>query len=138
VKRSLWRAGWRRNSDWIRARAFVRADVYATPEVLPEPASFDRVFVTWGAINWLPDILSWATVVAHFLKPGGALYLAEHHPAIFVFDDETKTSDGMPGWFWPYFSREACINQAPTDYTGDAPRLRNAPTYEWIHLWARL
>jgi SAM-dependent methyltransferase len=115
-----------------RAR-FVHADIYATPDVLLEPAAFDRVFVSWGAINWLPDIVGWAKVVAHFLKPGGALYLAEHHPAIFVFDDETKTPDGMPGWFWPYFSREACITQAPTDYTEGAPRLRNGPIYEWIH-----
>jgi hypothetical protein len=102
-----------------RAR-FVQADVYAAPDVLPKPAAFDRVFVSWGAI-----------------KPGGALYLAEHHPAIFVFDDEAKTPDGMLGWFWPYFSREACITEAPTDYTGDAPRLRSGPTYEWIHPWVR-
>jgi 2-polyprenyl-3-methyl-5-hydroxy-6-metoxy-1,4-benzoquinol methylase len=57
-----------------RAR-FVHADVYATPDVLPEAAAFDRVFVTWGAIIWLPDILGWAKVVAFFSQPGwSALY----------------------------------------------------------------
>ena len=55
--------------------------------VIPEPAAFDMVFVTWGAISWLPDICRWAEIVAHFLKPGGSLYLAEAHPAAMVFDD---------------------------------------------------
>src|SRR5215469_659893 len=36
-----------------RAR-FVEADLYDAPVAIPEPASFDRVYVTWGAICWLP------------------------------------------------------------------------------------
>lgn len=115
-----------------RAR-FVQANVYDTPDVLAEPAAFDRVFVTWGAINWLPDIVQWTKVVAHFLKPGGALYLADCHPACLVFDDRARMPDGMPGLAWPYFSREPWIDQAPVDYTGNRPRLRSGPTYEWIH-----
>src|SRR5215468_5975082 len=72
----------------LTARArFVEADLYEAPAAVAEPASFDRVFVTWGAITWLPDIARWARVVAHFLKPGASLYLAEGHPAALVFDD---------------------------------------------------
>jgi hypothetical protein len=41
-----------------------------------QPAAFDMVYVTWGAICWLPDIRRWAEIVAHFLKRGGSLYLA--------------------------------------------------------------
>ena len=115
-----------------RAR-FVQADLYEAPVALPEPAAFDRVFVTWGTITWLPDIVGWAKVVAHFLRPGGALYFADCHPVVFVLDDEIKTADGMPGWFWPYFSPEPYIDQAPRDYTGDYPRLHSGPTYEWNH-----
>ena len=37
-----------------RAR-FVQADLYDAPAAIPEPAAFDMVFVTWGAISWLPD-----------------------------------------------------------------------------------
>lgn len=117
----------------LSARArFVEADLYAAPEALPEPASFDRVFVTWGAINWLPDIAGWARVVAHFLRPGGALYLAEQHPTMFVFDDATATPDGRPGWFWPYFAREPLIEEAPRDYVGERQRL-SGPDYAWAH-----
>jgi ATP-dependent helicase HrpA len=32
------------------------ADLYDAPTAIPEPAAFDLVFVTWGAITWLPDI----------------------------------------------------------------------------------
>ncbi len=116
-----------------RAR-FVQGDLYDAPTVLPEPASFDRVFITWGAINWLPDIKGWAKVVAHFLKPGGALYMAEGHPSAFVFDDETRVDGSdLPGYFWPYFSKEPYIEQEPKDYVGDAPALKSGACFEWVH-----
>ncbi len=114
-----------------RAR-FVHADLYAAREALPEPGSFDRVFVTWGAINWLPDIAEWARIVGYFLRPGGALYLAEQHPTIFVLDDAMATPDGRPGWYWPYFAREALIEPAPRDYVGEQRRL-SGPDYAWAH-----
>jgi SAM-dependent methyltransferase len=69
-----------------RAR-FALADLYAAREAISGPASFDLVYVTWDAIYWLPDIKEWARIVAWFLKPGGALYLAEGHPAALVLDD---------------------------------------------------
>ena len=55
-----------------RAR-FIQADLYDAPQAIGAPAAFDRVYVTWGAINWLPDIGRWAEIVAHFLKPGGLI-----------------------------------------------------------------
>ena len=67
------------------------------------------VFVTWGAISWLPDLRRWAEIVAHFLKPGGSLYLAEAHPAAMVFDDAALLPDGRPGFFAPYFSRDPVV-----------------------------
>src|SRR3978361_430760 len=92
----------------LTARArFVQPDLYDAPSALPEPASFDRVFVSWGALCWLPNMAGWARVVAHFLKPGGWLALAEAHPAAYVFDDATRSTDGMPGWYVPYLGRAA-------------------------------
>ena len=55
--------------DLNKRTRFVQADVYAAPGAIAEPAAFDRVFVTWGALNGLPDIVAWAMVVAHFLRP---------------------------------------------------------------------
>ena len=66
----------------------MQADVYDAPTAIPEPASFDLVFTTWGTISWLPDVARWARVVAHFPRPGGgALHFADAHPAAYVFDD---------------------------------------------------
>ena len=47
---------------------FVQADLYDALEALPEPGSFDLVFVTWGTVCWLPDIATWAHIIAAFLN----------------------------------------------------------------------
>jgi SAM-dependent methyltransferase len=112
---------------------FVEADLYDAPTAVPEAASFDRVLVTWGAICWLPDIVEWARIVAHFLKPGGAFYLAEGHPAALVLDDEMRQPDGRPGFFAPYFHTGPLVLDESTDYVDPSARLTNSTTYQWIH-----
>jgi hypothetical protein len=97
------------------------------------PHHFDRVFVTWGAISWLPDIARWAHIVAHFLKPGGSLYLADSHPAAQVFDDMMPLPGGLPRYFAPYFSREPIVTDDASDYADPNARLANARQYNWIH-----
>ena len=115
-----------------RAR-FVEADLYDAPLAVPEPHAFDRVFTTWGTVTWLPDIRAWARVVAGFLKPGGALYYADAHPAAQVFDDLTPLPDGRPGYFVPYFQREPVVLDDPSDYADASARLRHARQYNWMH-----
>jgi SAM-dependent methyltransferase len=115
-----------------RAR-FVHADLYDAPEVIPERAAFDMVYVTWGAIHWLPDICRWAQIVCDFLKRGGSLYLAEAHPAAMVFDDAAKLPDGRPGYFAPYFSREPVLMEEAHDYIDETTTVANATTYTWVH-----
>jgi SAM-dependent methyltransferase len=112
---------------------FIQADLYDAPTSLPEPAGFDRVFVSWGALCWLPDMAGWARVVAHFLKPGGWLALAEAHPAAYVFDDATATPDGMPGWYVPYLGRTASEQNKSEDYANPDVPLTNPLTIEWLH-----
>jgi SAM-dependent methyltransferase len=113
--------------------SFVHADLYDALQAVPSPHGFDMVFVTWGAICWLPDISQWAQIVAAMLKPGGSVYLAEGHPTANVFDDETGSPDGMPGLFAPYFSREPVLDVDPGDYINPEARLTNATSYNWIH-----
>jgi SAM-dependent methyltransferase len=115
-----------------RAR-FVHADLYDAPAAIPERASFDMVYVTWGAIHWLPDIYRWAQIVCHFLKPSGSLYLAEAHPAAMVFDDAAVLPDGRPGYFAPYFSREPVVMEEAHDYIDETTTVVNATTYTWVH-----
>jgi SAM-dependent methyltransferase len=112
---------------------FVAADLYDARDALPRPAGFDMVFVTWGAITWLPDIVRWAEIVAFFLRPGGTLYLAEAHPAAMVFDDAAAQPDGRPGFYAPYFSRDAVVMQEPHDYVDETTQVANPTTHTWIH-----
>ncbi|HVL21124.1 MAG TPA: class I SAM-dependent methyltransferase, partial [Amaricoccus sp.] len=106
--------------------------LYDAPEAVPE-RGFDLVFVTWGAIGWLPDIRGWARVVAGFLRPGGRLLLVEGHPAAMVFDDEAPPSaDGMPGFFVPYFDPAALATEE-ADYANPAAPLAHRRTYTWLH-----
>lgn len=115
-----------------RAR-FVEADLYDAQTAIAQPASFDRVFVTWGAIYWLPDIRGWARIAASFLKPGGILYLAEGHPSALVFDDRARLPSGVPGFTYPYFLRGPLIDDDTTDYANSTAVLKNARTYAWAH-----
>jgi SAM-dependent methyltransferase len=114
------------------AARFVEADFYAAPAAIPEPASFDRVLVTWGALPWLPDISGWARVVAWFLKPGGKLVLAEGHPAALVFDDAAGTAD-RPGWLVPYFEAAPVVLEATEDYANPAANLTATRETTWMH-----
>jgi SAM-dependent methyltransferase len=118
----------------LSARArFVQADLYDAAAAIPEPASFDRVFVTWGTTIWLPDIEGWARLVAHFLKPGGIFYFADVHPVAFVFDDEVAGSGGNPGFWAAYFGDSPVVVTNPRDYADPNARLENATTHQFLH-----
>jgi SAM-dependent methyltransferase len=65
---------------------FVCADLYDADAHLGDRL-FDVVFVSWGAIEWLPDLERWAGVVARHLAPGGTFYMAEIHPFASALDE---------------------------------------------------
>src|SRR5438874_6725826 len=115
-----------------RAR-FVEADLYDASKAVPQPHGFDLVFVTWGAICWLPDVKRWSEIAVAMLRPGGSLYLADAHPAAYVFDDAVRGADGMPGWFAPYFAPTPVVLDEARDYIDTEARLVNATTYTWVH-----
>lgn len=115
-----------------RAR-FVEGDLYDAPRLLRELGAFDLAFVTWGAIGWLPDIFGWARIVAGLLKPGGRLYLAEGHPAAFVFDDAAAGGSGLPGWFMPYFERGPHVFEDAEDYANPEAPLEHTKSMSWMH-----
>jgi SAM-dependent methyltransferase len=113
---------------------FVEAELYAAPAALAEPAGFDMVLVTWGALPWLPDIAGWARIVAHFIKPGGRLMLFEQHPAALVFDDAAPgAAAGRPGWLVPYFEAAPVVLEATEDYANPEAPLTATRETTWMH-----
>jgi len=117
---------------------FIEADLYAAPTALPEPKSFDIVFISWGTTCWLPDIDAWARVAASFVRPGGRLYFADGHPAALVFDDDAPGARGMPGFFAPYFMDGPLIQDDPRDYADPTARLTNTRTFQYGHSLGRI
>ena len=65
---------------------FVCCNVYDAVEALKQ--AYDIIFISVGAICWLPDIDRWARVVRALLKPGGRLYMNEVQPVLEAIDDD--------------------------------------------------
>lgn len=112
----------------------VESDLYDAPAAIGQAGGFDLAYVTWGTVCWLPDIAGWARVVAHFLRPGGALYFADAHPAALVFDDDAGADpQGRPGWLLPYFQQGGAVLESAADYLDTEARLTNTRTVQFMH-----
>jgi SAM-dependent methyltransferase len=108
---------------------FVLADVYDAHKVLL--GGFDIVYVSWGSLNWLPDIWRWGDLVAGLLAPGGYLYLVEQHPAIST----VRERDGRiePAYAWRTPIESPIVTDAATTYNEDKVTLAHARMHVWEH-----
>jgi 2-polyprenyl-3-methyl-5-hydroxy-6-metoxy-1,4-benzoquinol methylase len=55
--------------------------------------TYDVVYTGIGALGWLPDIDRWAGTAAALVRPGGSLYVFEHHPFIGALDNGEQVDD---------------------------------------------
>jgi len=106
---------------------FVCANVYDAPVALAGK-QFDIVYVTIGALFWLPDIHAWAKVVADLLAPGGQFYIFEVHPFSMGFDHEGEHV------IYDFFNdpESPIVIDDGSTYT-DGGSLAHPRTYEWNH-----
>ncbi len=102
---------------------FICSDVLALAALGDE--TFDIVFVSYGALIWLPELDRWASTIARHLKPGGMFHLVEFHPMITMMDEDARQIETS------YFRGDALTFQTTSSYTGGA----HAPmtSYEWQH-----
>jgi SAM-dependent methyltransferase len=120
----------------LSARAtFVQSDVESLPDRLS--GAFDVVFTSWGALIWLGDLERWADVVAHFLKPGGSLYVAEFHPYAFLLADDATPDSLRIGYPYFQYGRPQRFDE-PGDYADPEAAPENTLTYEWLHGFAEI
>jgi SAM-dependent methyltransferase len=68
---------------------FERANVYDWLSTA-DAASFERLYMGYGAVCWLSDLQAWAEGVARVLAPGGRLALVDFHPTANMFDAEWR------------------------------------------------
>ena len=105
---------------------FVCSNIYDLPEALDE--KFDIVFTSYGVLSWLPDLKRWAKIVSHFLKPGGAFYIVEFHPFVYMLDEETGGS-----FQYSYFYSPEPLVLEITDSYADRSAVLSQTEYSWIH-----
>lgn len=87
---------------------FICADIQNPPAELL--GQFDLVFISYGALLWLPDMKEYFKHAASFLKAGGKLICAEFHPLQYTFSDS-----GEP-FHYSYFNQGAIVENTTGTY----------------------
>lgn len=107
--------------------AFVCADVYDAVDAL-EGATFDIVYVSLGALCWLPSVDRWADQVGRLVAPGGRFYLHDGHPVAWALADDDVRFEHT------YFEEaEPFTIETEESYTDGTRPLRSKRIYEWNH-----
>lgn len=108
---------------------FVLSSVYELPQTLDAVEQFDIVYTSHGVLGWLPDLKPWARVIDHYLKPGGFFYIAEAHPFIRTFDNDSPDFKLK----YPYFMREPIRSVAENSYATKNAKVQHSTEYNWNH-----
>jgi SAM-dependent methyltransferase len=110
---------------------FVESDIYRLPEVLG--GEYDVVYTSGGVLGWLPRIAPWAAVAAHFVKPGGFMYVTEIHPVAQAFADE-NVGPGELRLGYPYWEHTTPINvQVQGSYADRTAPTEGLVEHGWDH-----
>jgi SAM-dependent methyltransferase len=106
---------------------FVCANVYDAVEVLGR-ATFDVVYVSLGALYWLPGVDRWAEQVGALVAPGGRFYLHDVHPvAGALAQDRPELVDTC------FEEPEPLIDDSDATYTDADRPLANKRSFQWNH-----
>jgi len=106
---------------------FVCLDVYDAVERLGR-AGFDIVYVSLGALCWLPSVDRWAEQVGQLLAPGGRFYLHDTHPVAWALADQ------RPEFQHTYFEQEQpLVTDSDLTYTDLGHGIAHGRSYEWNH-----
>ena len=108
---------------------FVLSDVLRADDVLNE--QFDVVYTSFGVLGWLPDLVRWAEVVRHFLRPGGLFYIAEFHPVLYMYDWEKNALT------YPYFNRGVFVEEVEGTYADTQANTKGTEAF-WCHSLAEI
>jgi SAM-dependent methyltransferase len=106
---------------------FVCANVFDAVEVLGG-SLYDVVYVSLGALCWLPDVNRWAEQVGALLRVGGRLYVHEQHPLAWSLAEDEPVIEHT------YFEEaEPFVDDSDETYTDSDRPIHNVRTYEWNH-----
>jgi SAM-dependent methyltransferase len=102
----------------------LRTSVYELPAELN--GQFDLVYITIGALGWLPDLDVFFQIVSHLLRPHGHVFIYEMHPMLNMFEARKGLIVESS-----YFRTEPFEDEDGSDYM-DASQTVKAVSY-WFH-----
>ncbi|MEZ4632031.1 MAG: class I SAM-dependent methyltransferase [Deinococcales bacterium] len=102
---------------------FIRSDVY---ELKGYDEAFDIVYITIGALGWLPDLKSYLALIQRLLRPGGHVFIYEMHPILDMFDPDKALNLQHS-----YFRTKPYVSSNDPDYMD--PSQRVSETSYWFH-----
>jgi len=107
---------------------FVCANVFDAVEAL-DHATFDVVYVSLGALCWLPSIDRWAEQVAALVAPGGRFYIHDVHPLAWAMADDSYAIEHS------YFEEQddPYVDESDRTYTDADRPLVHRLSFQWNH-----
>jgi SAM-dependent methyltransferase len=105
---------------------FVCADVHDAFDALGR-RTFDVVYVSLGALCWLPSVDRWAEQAAALVAPSGVCYVHDGHPLAWAFADDDARIEHT------YFEEpDPYVDDSGETYT-DGVTEPIPRSYEWNH-----
>lgn len=112
----------------IRNVDFIESDIMQLMDKHNE--KYDVVFVSEGAIGWLPDLKKWGKTIRHLLKNDGFFYIFESHPYFMMMNLE-KLAHNITEIQYPYFDKIPEIENEIGGYASETKQ--GVETYFWMH-----
>ena len=106
---------------------FVCSDVHDATTAL-DGAEFDVVYVSLGALCWLPSVDRWAAQVGALVAPGGRFYIHDVHPVAWALAD-----DSLALGFTYFEEDEPFTEDSAETYTDTRRPVAHPRSYEWNH-----
>lgn len=101
---------------------FLRSSVYDIPRELD--GNFDLVYITIGALGWLPDLDRFFEIVSRLLRRNGQVFIYETHPILNMFESGKGLAVEHS-----YFKTE------PFEDTGQPDYLDRSQTVQSVAYW---
>ncbi|MED0673036.1 class I SAM-dependent methyltransferase [Aneurinibacillus aneurinilyticus] len=115
---------------------FIRTDVY---DIGKEHAGqYDLVYISIGALTWLPDLQRFFTIVSDLLKKEGMLLIYDMHPFLNMFAVKGEAEFEAPlKVAFSYYKNDPWVSYEGIDYIGGTT-YKSRPNYSFSHTLSSL
>lgn len=114
---------------------YIRSDVYDIPEKYYR--QFDMVYITIGALGWMPDINGFFRIAADLLKENGHIFIYELHPFALLLPEDSDKTDERLKVVYPYFTDEPEVGEEGIDYIGKTD-YKSPKTYWFTYTFSQI